>query len=54
LILLSNYFLFGKKDEKLFDDIVKTSMKSSLNINKRNNILNRIKLSLRSCRNDKL
>ena len=42
-----NYFLFGKKDEKLFDDMVKTSMKSNIDINKRNNILNRMRLSLR-------
>lgn len=52
---MSEYFQFGKKDEKLFNDLVKTHLNSkndNFDINKRNNLLNRIKLSLRKNKND--
>ena len=53
MILLSeNHFQFGKKDEKLFKEFVDTymSVDINININKRNNLLSQIKLSLRKNR----
>jgi len=45
MILLK--FKYEKKDEKLFNDFKKTLLLTSMNINKINNILHRIKLRLR-------
>jgi hypothetical protein len=51
MISLSKYFQFGKKDERLFNQIVDTCMNiDDFDINERNNILSRIRLSLRKNR----
>lgn len=45
-------FQFGKKDEKLFKEIVETYMNINIDINKRNNMLSQIRIALRKNRND--
>jgi len=45
-------FQFGKKDEKLFKEIVDTYMKIDMDVNIRNNLLSRIRIALMKNRND--